>query len=153
MSSEASFAALCGASPVEASSGRLVRHRLNRGGNRQANQALWRIVMVRLNCDPATQAYAARRRAEGKTDREIIRCLKRYVAREIYQLITNPPAVPSGADLRARRSAAGLTLANAAEQLGTWPTRISALERCLIHDNDLAQRLAHWLTLTEPTVA
>ena len=150
MSSEASFAALCGASPVEASSGRLVRHRLNRGGNREANQALWRIVMVRLSCDPATQAYASRRRSEGKTDREIIRCLKRYVAREIFRLITAPPAVPNGADLRARRTAAGLTLANAADHLGTWPIRISELERGLIHDNDLAQRLAYWLALTEP---
>lgn len=77
MRSEPAFASLCGASPVEASSGRTVRHRLNRGGDRQANSALWRIAMIRLNTDPRTQAYAARRRAEGKTDREILRCLKR----------------------------------------------------------------------------
>ena len=77
MRSEASFAALCGTSPVEASSGATVRHRLNRGGNRQANNALWRIAMIRMRIDDRTIEYAARRRAEGKTRREIIRCLKR----------------------------------------------------------------------------
>ena len=95
LTSEASFAALCGASPVEASSGRTVRHRLNRGGDRQANNALWRIAMVRLRCDERTKAYAARRTAQGKSRREIIRCLKRYIAREIHQLLTDPPAVPA----------------------------------------------------------
>lgn len=87
LSSEAGFAALCGVSPVEASSGKRVRHRLNRGGDRQANSALWRIVTVRMVHDPRTREYVARRTAEGKTTREIIRCLKRYVAREIYKAI------------------------------------------------------------------
>jgi len=64
---EASFAALCGASPVDASSGKQLRHRLNRGGDRQANSALWTAAMTRLACDPRTKAYAARRTAEGKT--------------------------------------------------------------------------------------
>ena len=81
---EASFAALCGASPVDASSGKQRRHRLNRGGDRQANSALWRIVFTRMACDPRTQAYVARRTTEGKTTKEIMRCLKRYVAREVY---------------------------------------------------------------------
>ena len=76
---------LCGASPLPASSGRTVRHRLNRGGDRQANNALWRIVLVRMSCDARTRSYVARRTAEGKSKREIIRCLKRYVARELYQ--------------------------------------------------------------------
>jgi transposase len=84
---EASFAALCGASPVDASSGKQRRHRLNRGGDRQANSALWRIVMVRMSCDPRTQAYVAKRTAEGKTTKEIMRCLKRYVAREVYKAL------------------------------------------------------------------
>jgi transposase len=88
---EASFAALCGASPLPASSGKTTRHRLNRGGDRQANNALWRIAIVRLATDPHTRAYAARRTAEGKTSREIIRCLKRYIAREVYQILTQPP--------------------------------------------------------------
>jgi transposase len=146
MRSEAAFAALCGASPVEASSGKIVRHRLNHGGDRQANNALWRIVMVRLTCCEHTKHYAATRRAEGKTSREIIRCLKRYVAREIYQLLTRPPAVPVGADLREQRTATGLTLDQAASALGTWPIRISRLERSLDHDTDLANRYHHWLT-------
>jgi transposase len=87
LSSEASFAALCGTSPVEASSGKTQRRRLNRGGDRQANAALYRIVLSRLRWDDRTQDYLRRRLAEGKTRREIIRCLKRYVAREIYRLI------------------------------------------------------------------
>ncbi|HEX7267324.1 MAG TPA: IS110 family transposase [Streptosporangiaceae bacterium] len=72
---EASFAALCGASPIDASSGKQRRHRLNRGGDRQANSALWRIVFTRIATDLRTQAYVARRTSEGKTTREIIRCL------------------------------------------------------------------------------
>ncbi|MEU5483098.1 transposase [Streptomyces mirabilis] len=87
LTSEASFAALCGASPVEHSSGKSRHRRLNRGGNRQANAALYRIVLTRLRHEEQTQHYLERRSAEGKTKREIIRCLKRYVAREIYQYI------------------------------------------------------------------
>jgi len=101
---DASFAALCGASPVDASSGKQIRHRLNRGGDRQANSALWRIVFTRMTCDPRTRAYVARRTAEGKTTTEIMRCLKRYVAREIYKAL----AVP------AREHAAGIPLTRAA---------------------------------------
>jgi transposase len=92
---EASFAALCGASPVDASSGKQIRHRLNRGGDRQANSALWQIVMTRMSCDPRTKAYVARRTREGKTIKEIMRCLKRYVAREVYKaLVTHPRNTP-----------------------------------------------------------
>ena len=81
---ERSYAALCGSSPIPASSGKTKRHRLNRGGDRQANAALWRITMVRLSTDPRTKDYMARRISEGKSKREAIRCLKRYVAREIF---------------------------------------------------------------------
>ena len=88
ITSEAAFAMLCGAAPLPASSGRTHRHRLNRGGDRQANAALYRIVLSRLRHDPATRAYAQRRTAEGKSKKEIIRCLKRYVAREIYRILT-----------------------------------------------------------------
>jgi transposase len=98
--SEASFAALCGASPVDASSGKQRRHRLNRGGDRQANSALWRIVFVRMSHDPRTKAYVAKRTAEGKTTKEIMRCLKRYVAREVYKTLvrpTRPVALAAGA--------------------------------------------------------
>ncbi len=85
--SEASFASLCGVSPVEASSGKVVRHRLNRGGNRDANRALYMICLARMRRDRRTQEYVARRTAEGKSKREIIRCLKRYVAREAYRVL------------------------------------------------------------------
>jgi transposase len=83
--SEASFASLCGVAPIEASSGKVVRHRLNRGGNRDANRALHIICIVRMGSDRRTQQYVARRTAEGKSKREILRCLKRYVAREVYR--------------------------------------------------------------------
>jgi transposase len=84
--SESSWAHLCGAAPIPASSGRTAgRHRLSRGGDRQANHALWRIVITRLASHPATRAYLQRRTEEGLSRKEIIRCLKRYVAREVYR--------------------------------------------------------------------
>ena len=86
--SEAAFAMLCGAAPLPASSGKTIRHRLNRGGDRQANCALWRIVITRMATDPTTRAYDARRTSEGLSKTEIIRCLKRYVAREVHALLT-----------------------------------------------------------------
>jgi transposase len=84
MHSEAAFAALCGVNPIPASSGKTTRHRLNRGGDRQANSALWRVAMVRLSTHQTTRDYAQRRAEEGRTKPEIIRILKRYIAREIY---------------------------------------------------------------------
>ncbi|MGH9177458.1 MAG: IS110 family transposase [Acidimicrobiales bacterium] len=98
MRSEAGFAALCGASPVDASSGKQTRHRLNRGGDREANSALWRIVQTRMRFDPRTQDYVERRTKEGKTKAEIVRCLKRYVAREIYKTLVCA-ARPAGTGL------------------------------------------------------
>jgi transposase len=82
--SEAAWAHLCGVAPLEASSGKVVRHRLDPGGDRRANSALWRIVMVRLRCDPDSQTYMERRTKEGRSKREVVRILKRYVAREVY---------------------------------------------------------------------
>jgi transposase len=87
MSSEASFAHLCGVAPIPASSGKVVRHRLNRQGNRDANRALYVIAFSRMSCDERTRAYVARRGREGKSKKEIIRCLKRYIAREIYKIL------------------------------------------------------------------
>ena len=78
---ESSLVHLCGVSPIEASSGKVTRHRLNRGGDRRANHALWRVVLVRMSNDPDTRAYVERRTKEGKSKRKIMRCLKRYVAR------------------------------------------------------------------------
>jgi len=83
--SEAAWAHLCGVAPIEASSGKVTRHRLNRGGDRNANQALWRIVMTRIATDPRTKDYMERRTKEGRSKREVIRVLKRYVAREVFK--------------------------------------------------------------------
>jgi transposase len=88
---DAAFAMLGGAAPIPASSGQTVRVRLNRSGDRHLNQALHLIVLTRLRYDPATRAYAQRRRAEGKTNREIRRCLVRYVARQLYRLLEANP--------------------------------------------------------------
>jgi transposase len=93
--SEAAFAMLCGAAPIEASSGKTVRHRLNRGGDRHANAALYRIVLVRMRFHAPTRAYVERRTTQGLSKPEIIRCLKRYVAREMYTLLRNDTKIPS----------------------------------------------------------
>jgi transposase len=89
--SEAAFAHLCGVAPIPASSGRTDRHRLNRGGDRAANAALHTIALSRLRWDSRTRAYLARRRQEGLTKPEAMRCLKRYIAREVYRKLTNAP--------------------------------------------------------------
>jgi transposase len=95
LKSEGSFARLCGVAPVPASSGKTVRHRLNRGGNRDANRALHVLALGRMSWDQRTREYVARRTAEGKSKREILRCLKRYVAREVYRILTAPDCLPT----------------------------------------------------------
>lgn len=95
LANEAGFAALCGVSPIEASSGKTQRRRLNRGGDRRANSALYTIVIARLRWDTQTQTYVQRRITEGKTRREAIRCLKRYIARELYRTITKAQPSPA----------------------------------------------------------
>ena len=94
LKSEASFARLCGVAPLAASSGKTSRHRLNRGGNRDANRALHVLALGRMSWDKRTRTYVARRTAEGKSKREILRCLKRYAAREVYRVLTAPMASP-----------------------------------------------------------
>jgi transposase len=88
--SDAAFARLAGVAPIEASSGQTVRHRLNRGGDRQLNRALQLVAITRMRTDPATRDYVARRLNEGKTLREIRRCLKRYIARQTWRLLEHP---------------------------------------------------------------
>jgi transposase len=99
---EAAFARLCGVAPLEASTGLYARHRLNRSGDRQANSALWRITLIRMRHDEATKAYVERRLAEGKSKPEIMRCLKRYIAREVFRaaLATYAPNTRQPADQR-----------------------------------------------------
>ena len=130
--SEASFAAICGACPIPASSGKTVRHRLNRGGDRQANSALHEIARQRVMRDPETAEYAERARGRGKSDREVMRCLKRYVAREAYRALMHPHEVrrPEDAtELVAARRAAKVSQVRAASILGTSEKYISMLER------------------------
>ena len=98
---EAAFAALGGTSPLQASSGQTTRHRLNRGGDRALNKATHVIATSRMHCDPATIAYVTRRRAEGKSNREIRRCLKRYIARQLYRALTTAMTPPSPEQLTA----------------------------------------------------
>ena len=105
--SDAAFAMLAGAAPIPASSGHTVRHRLNRGGDRQLNCALHTIVLSRLKHDPATRAYATRRLADGKTPREIKRCLKRYLARRLFRILQATGPHPAPAPSRARVSTLG----------------------------------------------
>lgn len=146
ITSKAAFAALAGTSPIPASSGKTNRHRLNRGGDRQANKAIHTVALVRMSMDPRTKAYIAKKTAEGKTKLEATRCLKRHIANEIYQLLTNPPTVPDITDLRPARLARGLTLQDAANHLGVWPTHISTIERGKRRDDELATRYRQWLT-------
>ena len=95
--SEGAFAHLVGVAPIEASSGKITRCRLNRGGDRQSNRALYLLAVGRMGWDPATRAYVERRTAEGRTKPEIIRCRKRYIARELYPVLLpmTPNARPS----------------------------------------------------------
>lgn len=83
---------MCGVAPIPASSGKIVRHRLNRQGNRDANRALYVVATERMSRDERTRAYVARRTEEGKSKREIIRCLKRYIARELYKILASTMA-------------------------------------------------------------
>jgi transposase len=145
LTSDAAFAALCGASPVEASSGKHVSHRLNKGGNRDANHALWRIVMVRMTCHQPTKDYVARRRAEGKSQRFIIRCLKRYIAREIHHLLLHPQHAAAGRDLRDIRRRLGRTQDDVAAALGCHAPRISNIENNKPGNHELAARYRAWL--------
>lgn len=105
---EAAFSMLCGVSPIPASSGKTERHRLNRGGNRQANWALYEIAIKRMAYDERTKRYVARRTSEGKSRREAIRCLKRYIAREVYRVLMDPnPRRRRAGRPRAREDAQG----------------------------------------------
>lgn len=130
--SEASFAAICGACPIPASSGKTVRHRLNRGGDRQANSALHEIARQRVMRDPETAEYAERARGRGKSDREVMRCLKRYVAREAYRALMRPHEIrrpEDASELVAARRAAKVSQVRAASILGSSEKYISMLER------------------------
>lgn len=143
--SSASFAALCGTSPIPVSSGRTDRHRLSRGGDRQANAALHRIVKNRMTHDPTTRAYRDSHLEKGWTLPAVYRALKRAVAREIFHALTGHCPVPDYSDLRPARRAKNLTLTNAAAALGVWPARVGELELARRRDDDFADRYRQWL--------
>ena len=129
---EAAFSMMCGASPIPASSGKTDRHRLNRGGNRQANWALYEIAIKRMAYDERTRRYVARRTSEGKSRREAVRCLKRYIAREVYRVLMDPNpdgAAPEGPELARMRKAMRVTQKKAAAELGLSAATLGHLER------------------------
>ena len=148
--SEAAFAMLCGAAPIPASSGKTNRHRLNRGGDRAANCALHQIAINRLATDPVTRAYAAKRTAEGKTNKDILRCLKRAIAREVFHLITNPPPAEDSTDLRPTREQLGLSMAHVAAALDCSVAKLSRLERGHISNLKFLHQYRDWLANQKP---
>lgn len=142
---EAAFANLCGVAPIPASSGRTNRHRLNRGGDRRGNSALYRIALSRSQHDPRTREYIDRRRSQGKSDREVMRCLKRAIAREAYKALTTEQKPAERPDFTAQREAKGLSLTYVAQALHTWPARISDIEKQRRPLLELTDRYATWL--------
>jgi transposase len=142
---EASFAALCGTAPVQASSGKSARHRLSRGGDRAANSALHTIAMVRMSCDPRTREYVRTQRDKGRSSAEILRLLKRAIVREVFRCLTQAIAVPAVGDLRPTRQSKNITLQAVATHFGVWPAHISEIERGVRRDDQLAQTYREWL--------
>jgi transposase len=143
---EAAFASLCGVAPIPASSGRTNRHRLNRGGDRRANSALHRIALIRMRHDERTREYVARRKHEGKSTKEIMRCLKRAIAREAYRALTSEQqAISLGHNLRTLREAKKATQSQAAQALDTYPARISDIEQQRRPLPELTTRYQKWL--------
>ena len=151
--SEAAFAKLCGACPLPASSGKTNRHRLNRGGSRQGNRALHNIALVRMRHHRPTRDYVARKTREGKGKLEIMRCLKRYIAREVYRALIairngeagREPACERGARLRELRVSQGITQQQVGEALCVSSSRISEIERGKRDLPELEQRATQWI--------
>lgn len=143
---EAAFAMLCGTAPIPASSGKTHRHRLSRGGDRAANNALHRIALVRMSSDERTRAYVKGQLAKGRSKLDILRLLKRAIAREAFRLLTQPCAVDDYSDLRPARQAKNITLATVATHFGLWPIDISRLERGLKRNDTLAADYRDYLS-------
>ncbi|WP_244258541.1 hypothetical protein [Streptomyces sp. Tu 2975] len=118
--------------------------RLRTEGDRGANSALYRIALVRMSSDARTREYVARQTAAGRTKKEIIRLLKRAIAREVFRYLTTPVSVPDVSDLRPARQAKNITLTTVAEHFGVWPAVI-CIERGTRRDDDLASAYRDWL--------
>jgi len=136
---------LAGAAPIPASSGKTTRHRLSRGGDRAANNALHRIALVRWSHEPRTRDYVARQLAVGRSKKDVLRLLKRAIAREMFRHLTAPSPIDDYSDLRPTRQARKITLTTVANHFGVWPTQISRLERGLKCDDTLATNYRRWL--------
>lgn len=142
---EASFAALCGTAPVPASSGKTTRHRLSRGGDRRANHALHTIALVRMRHHPPTKTFVRRQRDRGRTTPEILRILKRAVAREMFKQLSRPHEDLGVGDLRPVRQAKNITIEAAATALGLAPMTISRTERGKFVTPEVVTRYRAWL--------
>jgi transposase len=142
---EASFAALCGTAPVPASSGKITRHRLSRGGDRHANHALHTIALVRMRNHRSTKNFVHRQRARGRSTPEILRILKRAIAREMFKQLTRPHENLGVHDLRPTRQAKNITIEAAAAALGLAPMTISRTERGHFLTPEVITRYREWL--------
>ena len=145
LTNEASFAALCGTAPVPASSGKTTRHRLSRGGDRQANYALHTIAVVRMASHRRTREFVQRQRDRGRSNPEILRILKRALARELFKQLSRPHPVLEIDDLRPTRQTKNITLHAAAAAIGSHVMTISRMERGLYLNADLTTRYRAWL--------
>lgn len=143
--SEASFAALCGTAPVPASSGKTTRHRLSRGGDRRANNALHTIALARMRNHPPTREFVQRQRDRGRSTPEILRILKRAIAREMFKQLTRPHDDLGVHDLRPTRQAKNITLEAAATAIGVAPMTISRTERGKFITPEVVNRYRKWL--------
>lgn len=147
ITSEAAFASLCGAAPVPASSGVTVRYRLSRGGDRQANRALHNIAVTRMQYCEETRRYAEKKLAEGKSLKDVLRRLKRAIAREVWGHFMNPKPVPDVSDLRVTRQEKRVTLVRAGAAMGTHATKIARIEKSEARDDKLVGRYREWLQM------
>lgn len=147
LKSEAEFASLCGVAPLLASSGKTERHRLNRGGDRRANRALYQIAVTRMSYDQRTKDYVGKRKRDGKSKKEAIRCLKRYIAREVFRALRNPFEIkgPSWKDLRPARQALGITLVEAGKALNVGFQKVSYAETGRLMNVQFLEEYDAWL--------
>ena len=147
LGSEAEFASLCGVAPLLASSGKTERRRLNRGGDRRANRALYQIAVTRMSYDGRAKDYVAKRKRGGKSKKETIRCLKRYIAREVFRALRRPLEVkgPSWKDLRPARQALGITLVEEGEALNVGFQKVSYAETGRLMNAKFLEEYDAWL--------
>lgn len=145
---EPSFAALCGTAPVPASSGKTARYRLSRGGDRHANSALHTIAVVRMASDSRTRMFVKAQRDKNRENPELLRILKRAIAREVYKHLCSPNTLANNDDLRRTRRERNIPISKASQALGVHPNRISQIERGIVHDQQFSNRYRTWLQAT-----